>query len=182
MKNLIKRMPSLLSCILIALFVSVVITGYMTIDIMAKFTTFVEVEDAARTAGFSVTVASAENQDVSLDAFDAGMLVGTYEFSVSSAATNEVAAKYAVAIDFPSELPEYLTIAVDGKAGTKSTNSESNVVTYRFEDATWAFAPNSTVANSHTLSFSVAPGYHGTAAKDISIENLAVSVRAEQVD
>lgn len=182
MKNLIKRMPSLLNCILIALFVSVVITGYMTIDIMAKFTTFVEVEDAARTAGFNVTLTEdlSNPGEIALDAYDAEKLMGDIKFSVS--ATSEVAAKYAIAIDFPSELPEYLTVMLDGKTATKSTNSETNAVTYRFEDAEWAFAPNSTVANSHTLSFSVAPGYHGTSAEDLSIENLAVSVRAEQVD
>ena len=175
-------MPSLLTCILIALFVAVVITGYMTIDIMAKFTTFVEVEDSARTAGFNVTVASAENQEIALDAYDAEKLLGEYKFSVSSSANNEVAAKYAVAIDFPAELPEYLTVSVDGKTATVSTDAETNVATYRFEDAEWAFAPNSPNAKEHTLTFSVAPGYHGTAAEDISLSELAVSVRAEQVD
>lgn len=181
MKNLIKRMPSLLNCVLIALFVSVAITGYMTIDIMAKFTTYVEVEDAARTAGFEITLLSEEpdNKDIALDAFDKDALVGEYAFSVSS--RSEVAAKYAVAIDFPEELPEYLTVTVDGKTGTVSKNTETNVATYRFEDAAWVFAPNSTNANQHTLTFSVAPGWHG-AGSDVEIDNLAVSVRAEQVD
>ena len=175
-------MPSLLNCALIALFASVVITGYMTIDIMAKFTTFVEVEDAARTAGFEITLSEdlTNSEEIALDAYAAEKLMGEFKFSVS--AKSEVAAKYALAIDFPSELPEYLTVMVDGKTATKSTNSETNTVTYRFEDAAWAFAPNSANANSHTLSFSVAPGYHGTAAEDLSLEKLAVSVRAEQVD
>ncbi len=181
MKNLIKRMPSLLNCILIALFASVVITGYMTIDIMAKFTTFVEVEDAARTAGFKVTVASAQDQDIALDAFDAEKLLGEYKFSVSSEEVNEVAAKYAVAIDFPKALPAYLTVMVDGKTGTMSENSETNVATYRFEDANWVFAPNSIEVREHKLTFSVAPGWQGDGS-DIELSDLSVSVRVEQVD
>ncbi len=181
MKNLIKRMPSLLNCALIALFVSVVITGYMTIDIMAKFTTFVEVEDAARTAGFEITLLSEEpdNKDIALDAFDKDALVGEYAFSVSS--RSEVAAKYAVAIDFPEELPEYLTVMLDGKTGTMSENSETNVATYRFEDANWVFAPNSIEVREHKLTFSVAPGWQGDGS-DIELSDLSVSVRVEQVD
>ena len=180
MKNLIKRMPSLLNCILIALFASVIVTSYMTIDLLAKFTTYAEVEDAARTAGFTVTLTEdAENGDIALDAFDSSKLLGQYKFSISS--RSEVAAKYAVAIDIPGGLPDYASVMLDEKTPTESKNTETGVVTYRFEDATWVYAPNSTNANSHTLTFGVNPGWQGTGS-DVSIEKLSVAVRVEQVD
>lgn len=106
-----------------------------------------------------------------------GITTAEYNFTVTNTKdgkTAETSFKYDVIVTLPEALPEGISITVDGKIGTASSDRKKVTI----KDVGRFVAGNSQTHN-HSLVFSVVN--EGFLSRDYVFANISVSVRAEQV-
>ncbi len=106
-----------------------------------------------------------------------GIKTAEYDFAVTNTKdgkTAEMSFRYDVIVTLPEALPKGLSITVDGKSGTVSSDEK----TVTFTDV-GRFAAGNSQKHEHTLAFSVVN--EGFLLSDYVFTNTSVSVRAEQV-
>lgn len=106
-----------------------------------------------------------------------GIKVAEYDFAVTNTKdgkTAETSFKYDVIVALNEALPNGLSITVDGKSGTVSSDEK----TVTFTDV-GRFAAGNSQKHEHILAFSVVNA--SFLSQDYAFANTSVSVRAEQV-
>ncbi len=106
-----------------------------------------------------------------------GIKVAEYDFAVTNTKdgkTAETSFKYDVIVTLNEALPSGLSITVDGKSGTVSSDEK----TVTFTDV-GRFAAGNSQKHEHILAFSVVNA--SFLSQDYAFANTSVSVRAEQV-
>lgn len=106
-----------------------------------------------------------------------GIKVAEYDFAVTNTKdgkTAETSFKYDVIVTLNEALPNGLSITVDGKSGTVSSDEK----TVTFTDV-GRFAAGNSQKHEHILAFSVVNA--SFLSQDYAFANTSVSVRAEQV-
>lgn len=106
-----------------------------------------------------------------------GIKVAEYDFAVTNTKdgkTAEMSFKYDVIVTLNEALPNGLSITVDGKSGTVSSDEK----TVTFTDV-GRFAAGNSQKHEHILAFSVVNT--SFLSQDYAFANTSVSVRAEQV-
>lgn len=106
-----------------------------------------------------------------------GIKVAEYDFAVTNTKdgkTAEMSFKYDVIVTLNEALPNGLSITVDGKSGTVSSDEK----TVTFTDV-GRFAAGNSQKHEHILAFSVVNA--SFLSQDYAFANTSVSVRAEQV-
>ena len=106
-----------------------------------------------------------------------GIKVAEYDFAVTNTKdgkTAEMSFKYDVIVTLNEALPNGLSITVDGKSGTVSSDEK----TVTFTDV-GRFAAGNSQKHEHILAFSVVDA--SFLSQDYAFANTSVSVRAEQV-
>ena len=134
--------PLLLRIALILLCMTLFSTSMLS-GLYAKYTAKNNGEDSARVAKFNVEAAGLSG-DVTVNASQADA-AGIYQFTVTN--HSEVAITYDLVITFPSGIPPYAQVSLDGKSGTPDGNSIT------FSDVA-SLAPAAPSKN-HTLTFTV---------------------------
>ena len=105
------------------------------------------------------------------------IMTAEYNFTVTNTKdgkTAETSFKYDVIVTLPEALPEGISITVDGKIGTASSDRKKVTI----KDV-GHFAAGNSQTNDHTLVFTVVD--EGFLLRDYVFANTSVSVRAEQV-
>ena len=149
----------------------VMISSSMTGGLFARYTTSVTGSDSARVAKFDVSITDLTSTNLSLNSFDQDKLSANTTFTVTS--NSEVTVKYSLVVTFPSALPAYLTLTLDGNSATTVSGN-----TYTFTNV-GSFAPGTGNSATHKMTFAVAPGLQ---AADVSMNNISVDVIFEQID
>lgn len=106
-----------------------------------------------------------------------GINVAEYDFAVTNTKdgkTAEMSFRYDVIVTLNEALPKGLSITVDGKSGTVSSDEK----TVTFTDV-GRFAAGNSQQHEHILAFSVVD--EGFLSRDYVFANTSVSVRAEQI-
>ena len=106
-----------------------------------------------------------------------GIKVAEYDFAVTNTKdgkTAEMSFRYDVIVTLNEALPNGLSITVDGKSGTVSSDEK----TVTFTDV-GRFAAGNSQKHEHILAFSVVNA--SFLSQDYAFANTSVSVRAEQV-
>lgn len=106
-----------------------------------------------------------------------GIKVAEYDFAVTNTKdgkTAETSFRYDVIVTLNEALPNGLSITVDGKSGTVSSDEK----TVTFTDV-GRFAAGNSQKHEHILAFSVVDA--SFLSQDYAFANTSVSVRAEQV-
>ena len=106
-----------------------------------------------------------------------GITTAEYNFTVTNTKdgkTSETSFKYDVIVTLPEALPEGISITVDGKIGTASSDRKKVTI----KDV-GRFAAGNSQTHNHSLVFSVVN--EGFLSRDYVFANISVSVRAEQV-
>ncbi len=106
-----------------------------------------------------------------------GITTAEYNFTVTNTKdgkTAETSFKYDVIVTLPEALPEGISITVDGKIGTASSDRKKVTI----KDV-GRFAAGNSQTHNHSLVFSVVN--EGFLSRDYVFANISVSVRAEQV-
>ena len=106
-----------------------------------------------------------------------GITTAEYNFTVTNTKdgkTAETSFKYDVIVTLPEALPEGISITVDGKIGTASSDRKKVTI----KDV-GRFAAGNSQTHNHSLVFSVVS--EGFLSRDYVFANISVSVRAEQV-
>lgn len=106
-----------------------------------------------------------------------GIKVAEYDFAVTNTKdgkTAETSFRYDVIVTLNEALPNGLSITVDGKSGTVSSDEK----TVTFTDV-GRFAAGNSQKHEHILAFSVVNA--SFLSQDYAFANTSVSVRAEQV-
>ena len=106
-----------------------------------------------------------------------GIKVAEYDFAVTNTKdgkTAELSFRYDVIVTLNEALPNGLSITVDGKSGTVSSDEK----TVTFTDV-GRFAAGNSQKHEHILAFSVVNA--SFLSQDYAFANTSVSVRAEQV-
>ena len=112
-------------------------------------------------------------------AIDCGQEIMTaeYHFTVTNTKdgkTAETSFKYDVIVTLPEALPEGISVTVDGKIGTASSDRK----TVTIKDV-GRFAAGNSQTHNHSLVFYVVDV--GLLSRDYVFANISISVRAEQV-
>lgn len=130
--------------------------------------------DAARVAAGGITVNYTGNTTIELNQpTDPDNQTETAEFSFSvSNSASEVAICYDLVLTLDEQLPNGVTMTLDGKLCSGNSNN-----TYTFFDV-GEFEAGKTQTNTHTLTFS---GDYLT-IQEQSERKITISVRAEQID
>ena len=105
------------------------------------------------------------------------IMTAQYTFTVTNTKdgkTAETSFKYDVIVTLPEALPEGISITVDGKIGTASSDRKKVTI----KDV-GRFAAGKSQTHNHSLVFSVVN--EGFLLRDYVFANISVSVRAEQV-
>lgn len=155
-------------CAAFILFVLTLISMHMTSGLFARYTATATGTDSARVAKFDVRGEVAAVVDTE------GKLI----LSVTN--HSEVAVKYSIEV----ELPESLSIAVDGGDAKSVAEGEDSVA---FTNESWILGPNAENAKEHTLQFAVVNWVDFTdPTTPAEIEQVKldfkVRVHAEQID
>lgn len=170
MKKSRKRLPvsAYLGYLLIC---TLVLTGVS----FAKFATTAGGSDSARVAAFVVEATGKEKDTLTIDC-GAGSTTATYTLTVknnnASEKVSEVAISYDVVLALPEDLPNGLTVTLDGNTGTVSEKkiTFANVGT---------FAAGTSASKTHKLTVTANPN---VVTNDITLDNISVNVIAEQID
>ena len=105
------------------------------------------------------------------------IMTAEYHFTVANTKdgkTAETSFKYDVIVTLPEALPEGISVTVDGKIGTASSDRKKVTI----KDV-GRFAAGNSQTHNHSLVFSVVN--EGFLSRDYVFANISVSVRAEQV-
>lgn len=105
------------------------------------------------------------------------IMTAEYNFTVTNTKdgkTAETSFKYDVIVTLPEALPEGISVAVDGKIGTASSDRKKVTI----KDV-GRFAAGNSQTHNHRLVFSVVDV--GLLSRDYVFANTSVSVRAEQL-
>lgn len=133
--------------------------------------------DSVSVALFAVDATAITAGNLSIDC-GADVNVASYQFVVTNQKdgnTSQVAVGYDVKVVLPSELPEGVTMVVDGIAGAKAEDG----LTYTFSSDDWSFAAGVDGSKIHTLVFAADPDAFDV---DVSISAINISVVAEQLN
>ena len=171
------NIPMCAACVLLCL---TLFSMYLTGGLYSKYVGRDDSGDSARVAKFSVSISPSTAADINIDvSAGTGKKSGTYEFKLNNA--SEVAVKYGVLLTFTEDVPDYLSVTLNGAAGTKPGGADNKLL---FENAGTS-APNGAAAGN-TLAFSVSSldGFSsGADAGDHKIVlDFSASVMCEQID
>lgn len=144
---------------------------------LAKMVSTASGSDSAQVAAFIVEATGEDTDTLEIDCGKADRTV-SYTFAVTNTKdgkTAEVAFSYNVIVTLPEALPDGITMTLDGKTGTAS--SDNKTVTFADKGH---FEAGSSQTNTHRLVFSVPDA--DSILQDYVFENTIVSIRAEQLD
>lgn len=132
--------------------------------------------DNAQVSVLIIELKGSSSDNLTIDC-EQGITVAEYGFAVTNTKdgkTAEISFRYDVIVTLNEALPKGLSITVDGKSGTVSSNEK----TVTFTDV-GRFAAGSSQQHEHILTFSVVD--KGFLSRDYVFANTSVSVRAEQI-
>lgn len=131
--------------IIFFLLFALIISIYLMSSYYAKYTGGANSDASARVAAFSVTGLGGA------DSITVESVVppysSDYQFSVTSA--SEVAVEYNITVSFAENIPPWITLLLDGNAGTQSGNTAAFLNAGTFQAGTHT--------NNHTLTFRANP-------------------------
>ena len=133
-------------------------------------------DDNAQVSALIIDLRVSSSDNLTIDCGQE-IMTAEYNFTVTNTKdgkTAETSFKYDVIVTFAETLPEGVSITVDGKIGTASSDRKKVTV----KDV-GVFAAGISQTNDHTLVFSVVN--ESFLVKDYVFANTSVSVRAEQV-
>ena len=133
-------------------------------------------DDNAQVSALIMDLRVSSSDNLTIDCGQ-GIMTAEYNFTVTNTKdgkTAETSFKYDVIVTLPEALPEGISITVDGKIGTASSDRKKVTI----KDVGRIAAGNSQTYN-HSLVFSVVN--EGFLLRDYIFANISVSVRAEQV-
>ena len=152
--------------IVILLLFLVIISFYLMTSLYAKYTAGASPSALARTAAFSVTGTS-YGDNITVESISPPYS-SDYLFSITS--ESEVAVKYDVTVSFAETIPSWITLLLDGVAGTQSGNTATFLNVGTFEAGTHT--------DDHTLTFRADP----SASSVTTFSSINVRVDAVQID
>lgn len=132
--------------------------------------------DNAQVSALIIDLRVSSSDNLAIDC-GLGITTAEYHFTVSNTKdgkTAETSFKYDVIVTLPETLPEGISITVDGKIGTASSDRKKVTI----KDV-GRFAAGNSQTNDHTLVFFVVN--EAFLSRDYVFANISVSVRAEQV-
>ena len=132
--------------------------------------------DNAQVSALIIDLKGSSSDNLTIDCGQ-GIKVAEYDFAVTNTKdgkTAETSFKYDVIVTLNEALPNGLSITVDGKSGTVSSDEK----TVTFTDV-GRFAAGNSQTHDHTLVFSVVN--EAFLLRDYVFANTSVSVRAEQI-
>ncbi len=158
---------------LIVLFCFAISTSFMSINYVAKYLSTDGGFDGARVANFIIDVTSNSDNNLNID-IARGQTSAEYKFIVSNSKgddVSEISQQYDVVMVLNENLPEGITVTLDGKTAASVENG-----TYTFDEVDDLMANNEN-ENEHTLLFSAE-----NISENYSIGNIEIKVYSEQVD
>ena len=132
--------------------------------------------DNAQVSALIIDLRASSSDNLTIDCGQ-GITTAEYNFTVTNTKdgkTAETSFRYDVIVTLPEALPEGVSITVDGKIGTASSDRK----TVTIKDV-GRFAAGNSQTHNHSLVFSVVN--EGFLSRDYVFANISVSVRAEQV-
>ena len=132
--------------------------------------------DNARVSALMIDLRVSSSDHLTIDCGQ-GIMTAAYHFTVTNTKdgkTAETSFKYDVIVTLPEALPEGISITVDGKIGTASSDRKKVTI----QDV-GRFAAGNSQTHNHSLVFSVVDV--GPLSQDYVFANTSVSVRAEQL-
>lgn len=132
--------------------------------------------DNAQVSALIIDLRVSSSDNLTIDCGQ-GITTAEYNFTVTNTKdgkTAETSFKYDVIVTLPEALPEGISITVDGKIGTASSDRKKVTI----KDV-GRFAAGNSQTHNHSLVFSVVN--EGFLSRDYVFANISVSVRAEQV-
>lgn len=142
---------------------------------LAHYVSSANGSDSGRVAAGVVVVSSVDNSALTIKqpGGDDTVVTDTFQFSVSNSngAVSEVAIKYDVIVTLDSALPAGVSMTLDGKACSDSSN------TFTFKNA-GTFDAGVSKTNTHTLSVT---GDYSTISAPSTL-HVTIRVLAEQID
>ena len=133
-------------------------------------------DDNAQVSALIIDLRVSSSDNLTIDCGQ-GIMTAEYNFTVTNTKdgkTAETSFKYDVIVTFPEALPEGISVTVDGKIGTASSDRK----TVTIKDV-GRFAAGNSQTHNHALVFSVVN--EAFLLRDYVFANISVSVRAEQV-
>ena len=132
--------------------------------------------DNAQVSALIIDLRVSSSDNLTIDCGQ-GITTAEYNFTVTNTKdgkTAETSFRYDVIVTLPEALPEGVSITVDGKIGTASSDRK----TVTIKDV-GRFAAGNSQTHNHSLVFSVVN--EAFLSRDYVFANISVSVRAEQV-
>ena len=132
--------------------------------------------DNAQVSALIIDLRVSSSDNLTIDCGQ-GITTAEYNFTVTNTKdgkTAETSLRYDVIVTLPEALPEGVSITVDGKIGTASSDRK----TVTIKDV-GRFAAGNSQTHNHSLVFSVVN--EAFLSRDYVFANISVSVRAEQV-
>lgn len=133
-------------------------------------------DDNAQVSALIMDLRVSSSDNLTIDCGQ-GIMTTEYNFTVTNTKdgkTAETSFKYDVIVTLPEALPEGISITVDGKIGTASSDRKKVTI----KDV-GRFAAGNSQTHDHSLVFSVVN--EAFLLRDYVFANISVSVRAEQV-
>ena len=133
-------------------------------------------DDNAQVSALIIDLRVSSSDNLTIDCGQ-GIMTAEYNFTVTNTKdgkTAETSFKYDVIVTLPEALPEGISITVDGKIGTASSDRKKVTI----KDV-GRFAAGNSQTHDHSLVFSVVN--EAFLLRDYVFANISVSVRAEQV-
>ena len=174
----LKKRKALIIILLIAVFMLAAATILLSSrTTVAKWRSAFSGTTNAKVAAFVVDVNEQSSDQLNINC-NQGQNIVTYQFSVSNKkndATSEVAIDYKVIVSLPNELPEGLSMEIDGVKGVAGLNKKI----YTFTHDTWTFKPSIAKENVHRLTFTADPTILDY---NFDMEDIAISVKLQQIN